>query len=376
MAPRNDAPEIKALLQANVPRLVQALNLEGHRSGKYWMTRSRAHDAKIGGMHVTLSGGYAGAWVDHVSGDRGDIISLIAHVKGTEWKDTFSWAREFLGLGTMTPEQRQRASQDAQRKAVAASVLEAQNLAKNRKRAMAVFLESKNKHPFVDSIADVYLRSRGVDIRLLTRLPGCIGFLPLRHHLETKTSWPVMTAMFTDDAGEFAAMHVTYLAHDGAGKAPLPPMLDENGNVKLDSKGNPKQAPERKIWPSYEGAAIRLWRGATRRSIADANAWAEKHGELETLVLCEGVEDGLSSVLAYPEYRTWAVGALGNLANIKLPPCVDRVIVWKDNDWSKPQAADLFNKGIASLQRQGARVSIARSSIGKDANDALRGKGG
>jgi hypothetical protein len=353
MKPRNDGPDIPALLKADVLRLVRALGLEGHRSGNYWMTRSRAHDKKIGGMHVTLQGGYAGAWVDHVSGDKGDVIDLIAHVKGfTAMRDTFAWAREHLGLGTMTEEQRRRASQEAQRKAVAASVIDAQQLANNRRVVKAIWLDSK-QHPFLDSPADAYLLTRGIDMRQLSRLPGCLGWLPLRHHLETKTSWPAMVAGFTDDAGEMVALHVTFLAKDGAGKAPVDPY------------------PVRKIWPSFKGAAIRLWRGASKRSIADANAWAEKHGEIETLVLCEGVEDGLSSVLAYPEYRTWAVGSLANLGNIRLPPCIGDVIVWRDNDWAKPQAARLFEKGIEALAAQGARVRVARSGIGKDANDAL-----
>jgi len=363
-APRRDGPDIKAMLKTDMLRLVHALGLEGHRSGTYWMTRSRAHDTKVGGMYVTLTGGMAGAWVDAVSGDKGDVISLIGHVKGyTEYRDMFAWAREFLGLGTMTEEQRQRASQDAQRKAVAASVLDAQKLAESRKRAKAIWLDSK-RAPFLDSPADRYLASRNIDVRHLTRLPGCLGWLPRRAHFETKTSWPVMIAGFTDDAGEVAALHITFLAPDGSGKAPLPQILKPDG--ALDD------APERKIWPSYKGAAIRLWRGASKRSIADANAWAEKHGELETLVLCEGVEDGLSSVLAHPELRTWAVGSLPNLANITIPPCVDRVIVWRDNDWSKPQAAKQFETAIAALAAQGPRVSVARSFIGKDANDALR----
>lgn len=358
MSPRqHDGPNVKAMLQADVMRLVQALGLEGYRSGNYWMCVSRAHDRKHGGMYVTLGGAMAGAWVDAVTGDKGDVINLIAHAKGfTEHRDTFAWAREHLGLGRMTDEQRQRASQEAQRKAVHASVLEAQQREKNRRVAKAIWIDAKSaEHPFLDSPADTYLASRGIDIRRLTRLPGCLGWLPARHHLESKTSWPVMVACFTDDSESVVALHITFLARDGSGKAPV--------------------EPQRKIWPGFKGAAIRLWRGASKRSIAAANAWAEKHGELETLVLCEGVEDGLSSVLAAPEYRTWAVGSLANLGNIKLPPCVDRVIVWQDNDWGKPQAAAQFARGVQALTAQGVTVSIARSSVGKDANDALLGKG-
>ncbi len=364
--PQRDGPDIKALLQADVPRLVRALGLEGHRSGNYWMCRSRAHDTKVGGMYVTLGGGMAGAWVDAVSGDKGDVIKLIGHIKGfTAYRDMFAWARDHLGLGSMTPEQRQRASQEAQRKAVAASVAEAQKLAENRRRVKAIWLDAK-KQPFIDSVADTYLISRGIDVRQLTRLPGCLGWLPRRYHIETGTSWPVLVAAFTDDAGEMTSMHATFLAPDGSGKAPLPPIKKDDGTWD--------DAPERKIWPSFKGSAIRLWRGASKRSIADANAWAEKHGEMETLVLSEGVEDGLSSVLAAPEYRTWPVGSLANLANIKLPPCVDRVIVWRDNDWAKPQAADLFDKGIEALMAQGRDVRVASSRVGKDPNDRLRGK--
>jgi hypothetical protein len=365
-APRRDGPDIAALLKADVLRLVRALGLEGHRSGTYWMTRSRAHDKKVGGMYVTLTGGMAGAWKDAVADESGDVIGLIAYVKfgdtRANMRDVFAWAREHLGLGTMTDEQRRRASQEAQRKAVAASVLDAQELAKKRARAKAVWLDSKAA-PFVDSVADSYLLTRGIDIRQLTRLPGCLGWLPRRFHRDTQTSWPVMLACFTDDAGELAALHFTFLARDGSGKAPLPQVENSDGSFE--------DANERNIWPGFKGAAIRLWRGGTRRSIAAANAWAEKHGELETLVLCEGVEDGLSSVLAYPEYRTWAVGSLSNLRHIKLPKCVGDVIVWRDNDWSKPQAAASFKKGIEALAAQGARVSVARSAIGKDANDAL-----
>ncbi|HRN83267.1 MAG TPA: toprim domain-containing protein [Hyphomicrobium sp.] len=366
MSAKNNSENIKALLCQDMPGLVRALKLEGRRSGTYWLCRSRAHDTKIGGMWVTLTGGMAGIWVDAACGESGDPISLIGYVKfgsTKAYRDAFAWAREFLGLGTMTPEQRERASREAEKRAVAASVEDAQKLKAARKTAKAIYLDAI-KPAFLGSPAHRYLASRGIDFGVLGRVPGCLGWLPERRHTDTNTRWPVLLACFTDDAGDVAALHFTFLALDGSGKAPLPPVLN--------SKGELEDANERNIWPGFKGAAIRLWRGASNRSIADANAWAEKHGEMETLVLCEGVEDGLSSVMSAPDLRTWAVGSLANLGNIKLPPCVDQVMVWRDNDWSKPQAAAQFKRGVAALQAQGARVSIVKSAIGKDANDALR----
>jgi DNA primase len=127
--------------------------------------------------------------------------------------------------------------------------------------------------------------------------------------------------------------------------------------------------PVRKIWPSFKGAAIRLWRGDSGLSIERAAA----HGLRETLVLCEGVEDGLSLAMALPECRIWAVGTLGNIGAQVLPECVDDVIVCADNDWGKPQAERQLTQALARLSAQGVEVRVARSHVGKDVNDALRG---
>jgi hypothetical protein len=123
------------------------------------------------------------------------------------------------------------------------------------------------------------------------------------------------------------------------------------------------------MWPSYAGGAIRLARGETGMTPGEA----AKHGLLDTLCLCEGVEDGLSIALACPELRVWATCALGNLGQIRLPECCAEVIVAADNDWGKPQAMRQLEAAIVALRAQGRPVRVARSAIGKDANDALRG---
>ena len=158
-----------------------------------------------------------------------------------------------------------------------------------------------------------------------------------------------MVAVMSAPGIPFAAVHRTWLARDGRGKAPV--------------------TPNKKIWPSFTGAAIHLARGETGLPAEDA----VKRGMVDRLLICEGIEDGLSVALAAPELRVWAAGTLGNLAHVKIPDCCHEVIVAADNDWGKPQAEALLKRGIEALAAQRRPVRVARAAIGKDFNDQLRG---
>lgn len=380
---QGDFDEVKALLRGRALALAQHLMPEGHRAGAYWIGRSRAHDKKVGGLWVAVSG-TPGAWRDEVAGKKGDILDLIAWcVFGADKcrlvpRDVGNWARDFLGLASMAPEVRKRAAQTARAAQVDNEKQQAAQLARSRKRARAWWLESK-KAMFIGSPADIYLQSRAIDIRTLPRMPACLGWLPDHEHYESLqvletgelpypyriqrigavdmvvSRWPCMLHAFCDAAGKVGAVHRTWLMPDGSGKAPLRPLPGES------------EASVRKIFPAFGGMAMWLHRGESGLSIGDA----AKHGLRETFVLVEGNEDGWSSVMSAPQYRTWAFGALGNLQSLILPECCDEAIVARDNDWSNPQAARNFDKGIQNLLEQGKRVRVARSSVGKDLSDAL-----
>nr|WP_246742939.1 toprim domain-containing protein [Rhodomicrobium vannielii] len=148
------------------------------------------------------------------------------------------------------------------------------------------------------------------------------------------------------------AVHTTFLAPDGSGKAPID--------------------PKRKIWPLFAGSAIHIWRGETGLPVHQA----AKQGLWDRLVIVEGVEDGLSIALACPEFRVWAAGSLGNIGNIRLPRCCGEVIVCADNDWQKPAAMAEFERVLGRLKAQERPVHVARSPIGKDFNDVLQAKRG
>lgn len=361
-APRGQSAataEVRALLVARVESLARELAPEGRRQGGYWMARNPTRADRHGGSFWVRMD--TGAWKDEATGDGGDVFKLIGYALALpQFKDQLAWARGWLGLGAMPDVQRRALAAEASAAQRAREAERAAEAEKAVNAARAIYFNSKRTGPIAASPAGRYLAGRGIRISDLARVPGALGWLPDGWHREETddpampklTRWPVMVAALTADDGTIVAVHRTWIAADGSGKAPV--------------------EPARKIWPSYGGAAIRLWRGASGLSIDDA----AKQGLLETLVLCEGVEDGLSLALSCPEHRIWAAGSLGNLASIRLPASVDRVIVCKDNDWGKRQAQRQFDVAVAALAAQGREVCVAASMIGKDANDALRGRGG
>lgn len=345
----SDLQEIKALLQSRVHDLVRELAPDGNLSYGYWIARNPARDDRKAGsfwIMVARPGKAPGAWRDEATGDKGDIIDLVAYTRGLDRGQALKWARAWINFEDVPPAARRQAREDQAKARIERERKAADLLAQNRKRAFACYVEAK-KAKLIGSLADRYLLGRGIDLRQLERVPGAIGFTPRMRHAESNTWWPVMVAAMTGPDGSVWAVHRTFLAGDGSGKAPV--------------------APARKIWPSFSGAVMKLARGET--GLPDAEA--AKHGLLDTLVICEGVEDGLSIALARPDLRVWAAGSLGNVAYVRLPDCCERVIVAADNDWGKPQAMAQLDKALAALHAQGRPVRVARSPIGKDFNDVL-----
>lgn len=346
-----DTADVKALLQVRIDSLVMELCPDGHRGGKYWLARCPWRDDKHAGSFWVALSGVPGAWRDEATGEKGDVLQLIQKVCGLDFKAAMAWARDWLGMAKLDDTAIRTARAKVQERQAGGAAREADLLARNRRRAFAWWL--KASPTLAGTPVETYLATRGIDLGKLAAPPKALRFAPAKHR-ESGLILPAMLALMTgpDPSGKTEgvpyAVHCTYLKPDGSGKA----------NV----------SPVRRMWPSYSGAAIRLTKGETKLRPSEAAA----QGLLDTLCLCEGVEDGLSLALACPELRVWAVGALGNLGHVVVPGCAAEIVVAADNDWGKPQAAKLLEAGVAALVRQGdRRVSIARSFVGKDANDAL-----
>lgn len=350
MQRRSDLAEVKMLLQAQIVALCKHLAPDGHRSGNYWMAKNPTrNDRHSGSFWIAIGGRAPGAWRDEATGDKGDVLGLIQYIHRTEFKDALAWARGWLGLEGMPEGLKRERVVQAEARAEAEERRDAQALIDDRSRAKGAWLHCQPS--LIGTPAETYLAGRGIRLSSLPRQPRALRFSPKQKHAESKASWPAIVAAMTGADGAFVAIHRTFLAPDGSGKAPI--------------------APARKIWPRFKGtgAAIHLWRGETGLPAGEA----AKQGLWDTLVICEGIEDGLSVAVACPEMRIWVAGTLGNIAEIRLPECSGEVIVCADNDWSRPEAQKALDAGLMALARQGGRrkVKVARSPIGKDANDAL-----
>jgi hypothetical protein len=350
---RGDLDEVKTLLQAQILPLCKHLLPDGHRSGNYWMARNPTrNDRAAGSFWIVISGRAAGAWKDQATDDKGDVLKLIQYIHRTDFKEALAWARGWLGLADMPPALKRQQLVQARARHEAQEKRDAQQLLDDRRKAKGVWLHCKHKN-LLGTVAETYLASRGIRLRDLPRQPGALRFSAEQWHPESRRSWPAIVAAMTGANGDIVAIHRTFLAPDGSGKAPID--------------------PPRKIWPRFKGtgAAIHLWRGETGLSVVDA----ARQGLWDALTIGEGIEDGLSVAVACPQYRVWAAGTLGNMAELTLPECAGEVIVCAHNDWGKPEAQAALNRALTALARQGRpgqrTIKVARSPIGKDVNDAL-----
>jgi hypothetical protein len=142
--------------------------------------------------------------------------------------------------------------------------------------------------------------------------------------------WPAMVALVTHGAtGSPIAVHRTFLADDGNGKAPVDP-------------------PKMMLGPC-RGGVVRL----------------SEPGDV--LMVGEGIETCLAATQASGR-PAWAALSTSGLRSLDLPNAVHDVIVLADGDAPGEAAAQDCAR---RWKREGRRVRIARPPQGMDFNDLL-----
>ena len=182
--------------------------------------------------------------------------------------------------------------------------------------------------PADETLVETYLGKRGITVTP----PTSLRFHPRLKHPKGDY-WPAMIALVTrGEDGTPMAIHRTYLAYSGSGKAPV--------------------EPSRMMLGSCRGGVVRL---------------AELGG---ILMVGEGIETCLSA-MQESGYPAWA--ALSSLAfkALELPRTVLEIIVLADGDERGETAAQ--DCGLRWV-REGRRVRIARPPKGMDFNDMLSGR--
>ena len=201
---------------------------------------------------------------------------------------------------------------------------EAQRKAEQAKR---VWQEAQ---PIADTMAETYLRGRGITCDL----PTTLRFHPECWHGPTAKRHPAMIAMV--EGADGFAVHRTYLRADGGGKAGL------DGGDKL-------------MLGAVTGGAVRL---------------TQAQGPL---VVAEGIETGLSlasGLLSRPVASCAALSTSG-IRGLRLPLRPGRLTIAPDGDEPGRAAAHALAERAHAL---GWQVSLLPAPDGRDWNDVLAGK--
>ena len=214
--------------------------------------------------------------------------------------------------------------------AQAAPMAAAADATQVQRRELALNLE-RDALPAKGTVVERYLATRGITLR--GDMP--IKYLPNHLDRDGGKRWPVMLALMVDCAGTPQAIHRTFIAQDGKGKAPI--------------------ATPRKTLGMVAGAAVRL------APVADR------------LVIGEGIETSISAGLMMGA-PAWAAISAPNLEfKLKLPDSIREIIVAADHDGPGLKAA---RAALARWKAEGRSVKIARPQTpGQDFNDLWRARG-
>ncbi|WP_336800498.1 DUF7146 domain-containing protein [Kaistia sp. MMO-174] len=348
--------QAKAALLDRLEAIVRELVPGGRKNGSTYTAKNPARaDRTAGSFVVWLRGPAAGGWKDYATGEQGDIIDLVALAKATDRKGALAWAEDRCGLRSMAEADRRAMEAAAAQRRREAEKHDQANALRKIDRARKMFASGSPE--ILGTPVETYLASRGIPLREIKFLEDSFRFHPSlewwmgRRDGVPGPRFPAMLSQMVDGEGVPKALHVTFIAPDGRGKAPVE---------------KPKL-----MWPATSGLVIRVTRGAGNRNAETA----AKLGKPAACGIWEGIEDTLSVALAVPELRLWAAGSLPNYLHVPDHACVDGWILGRDNDWGKEQAQALFSRAFEHFERTGKPVTAVNATgEAKDMNDLLRGE--
>ena len=214
MPDRLSAPDLAARLAQHAEEVCRSYLRNGRKEGRYWLIGD-ALGTPGRSLYVRLHGpdrgkGAAGKWTDAATGEHGDLLDLIALNRGLRsTREAMDEARVFLSL----PKPELPSPPPRTFKSTSRGTAEA------ARRLFAL------ASPIAGTAADVYLRHRGIVVRLVDAAP--LRFHPscfYRDEDKARTrAFPALIAAVSDGAGCITGVHRTWIdPDDPRKKAPVP----------------------------------------------------------------------------------------------------------------------------------------------------------
>lgn len=346
--PTIEIDDLKELANERVLDICAKILPNGRDNCGYWEVGSIEGEPGQS-LKINLRGATRGLWTDFAAPNgapdrQGNIIQLVAQVEcGGSVGRACAWLRHYLGFDReLTLEELGGMKAKATRLAAKAQEDAIARAEKNRRRAHELYL---NAEPYVGTPAEIYLKSRAIDfVGAGLKPPGVIRFRPDVYCAETRSKMPAMLASIVHMDGRHLGTHRTWIQPSGKGKATL-----------LEPK---------KSIGKFTGGFIPLWKGEHRCSMKDLPPGVP-------IFISEGIEDGLSAVLAKPSIRCIAGVSVSNIGGLELPVHSPIHILAQRDE--KMRAIEAFGRSVERLQAKGHKVFLIYPPEGvKDYNDLLR----
>jgi putative DNA primase/helicase len=281
--------------------------LGGRRAGGGWMARCPAHDDREPSLSIRDADDGKVLVRCHAGCNQERVIAALRSRRVWDEKD-----HRYRRPGRLVPRFTDNDQPDRD----------------NTERSKAAIAIWQSARPAAGTLVETYLRSRGLHLPPPRTLHFHAG---LKH--PSGGIWPAMVALVTRGVdGAPLAIHRTFLARNGAGKAPVD--------------------PQKMMFGPCRGGAVRL--GASE----------------DVLMVGEGIESCLAAMLGKSS-PAWAALSTSGLRALDLPDGAREVIVLADGDDPGEAAA---RNCAWRWKREGRIVRIARPPHGMDFNDLLLGR--
>ena len=336
---KHDLDRLNAELARSIDEVVGRLFMNAVRDGGVWALGD-LNDKPGRSLKIWRRGAKQGEWWDFAAGKGGKPLGLVIEASNGgagDAKEGILWAAKFCGVdATETPEEKAKREENAARGRERREREEADERRRKRRSAQGLFLHGG---PISGTMAEDYLRGRGVDLRALGRQPGALRFHPTVRCPDSGRDRPAMLAAASDGEG-FLTVHRTFLFR-----------LNDGRVVKADAADVPavwRMVDAKKLFGPMKGGVVSIWRGDSGKALRDMPAG-------EWIVLTEGIEDAVSVAIAAPEMRVGCVVALPFLGRVFLPPQCGGVL-WHRHRGDGPQAVAALERQYQALRARGLAV--------------------